>query len=914
MTLPLGRLAALGLGLAALALPATAAADTVTDTYTVPGTYTLAIPQYTTSVNVIANGAGGTDATGGGSSGSNGAGGVGAEVNETVPVGPGTPFAPGDSLTVIVGARGGGGHGGGGSELGGSGGDGGGPAVVADTTGTTTGLAIAAGGGGGGGRGGIDGDNGGAGGQGPGRDANGAAGTGIGHGSGGGAGDECGFVSRGAPGGSAGTATDAGGGGGGGDGACGGAGGAAGGAGGGGGGGGGAGASFMAPTGVGTIGLTGFNRDASVTLHFTRGDVAPQITSAASASVPLSAGTVRIPVSANGAPASRFSLSGAPSWLSIDSATGVISGTIPPLTAGHFTFTITADNGVGAAATQAFTLDVTGPPVAVTPPRPLQGNVGLPLGATLAAGGGAGPITWSVAGGPLPPGLVLASNGQFGGTPAQVGSFTFTARATDSAAPTADSATEPVTVIVSPRVLAVSTTSLPGTIVGAGYEQSLSAAMSIGRLTWSVASGSLPPGLSLLPVGKIVGTPTTAGTYPFTLRVTDSSTPAPMTATAKLTLVVGPKVQAAVYVVNGANSAVHSFSLDANGNSAPLTSLAGTATGLNGTSAVTIAPDGRTYVASANNNQIAEYPYGASGNVKPDAVLAGEDTGLASPQALVLDGQGRLYVANAAANSVTVYAPGASGDAKPVSVIGGPHTGLNTPQGLTFDLAGHLWVANTSANSLTEYAAGANGDVAPIDTITGFATRLNGPQGIVLDTTGNLLVADTYDNSITEFQPSASGNVLPIRRIAGASTGLSFPVGVDVDAAGNVWVSNQFGGVEAFTFPSNGNRTPFADITGPATGLAAPGRLAVAPPLSVRTAKLPRARAGRAYAATLRANLGTTPYRWRVRSLPRGLRLRAGRISGRPAHAGTYRLTVRVSDASHPVMRATRRLTLKVAS
>jgi hypothetical protein len=246
-------------------------------------------------------------------------------------------------------------------------------------------------------------------------------------------------------------------------------------------------------------------------------------------------------------------------------------------------------------------------------------------------------------------------------------------------------------------------------------------------------------------------------------------------------------------------------------------------------------------------------------------------------------------------------------------VIGGPRTGLSGPGGLTVDGGGRLWVANTSGNRLTEYAAGATGDAAPIGTIAGPATRLNGPQGIVLDATGNLLVADTYDNSIAEFQPGASGNALPVRRIAGPNTGLSFPVGVDVDAAGNVWVSNQFAGVEAFAFASNGNQTPFANITGPATGLAAPGRLAVAPPLSVRTAKLPRARAGRAYAATLRADLGTMPYRWRVRSLPRGLRLRGGRIVGRPAPAGTYRLTVRVSDASHPVMRATRRLTLKVA-
>ena len=123
-----------------------------------------------------------------------------------------------------------------------------------------------------------------------------------------------------------------------------------------------------------------------------------------------------------------------------------------------------------------------------------------------------------------------------------------------------------------------------------------------------------------------------------------------------------------------------------------------------------------------------------------------------------------------------------------------------------------------------------------------------------------------------------------------------------------------FAGVEAFAPLANGNATPFADITGPATGLAAPERLAVAPPLSVRTTKLPRARAGHRYAAKLRANLGTTPYRWRVRALPRGLRLRGGRIVGRPRHAGTYRITVRVRDASHPAMRVARRLTLKVAS
>ena len=46
--------------------------------------------------------------------------------------------------------------------------------------------------------------------------------------------------------------------------------------------------------------------------------------------------------------------------------------------------------------------------------------------------------------------------------------------------------------------------------------------------TWS-ASGALPPGLKLATTGAITGTPTKAGTYPFTAHVVDSSHP-PLTA------------------------------------------------------------------------------------------------------------------------------------------------------------------------------------------------------------------------------------------------------------------------------------------------------------------------------------------------------------------------------------------------
>lgn len=469
--------------------------------------------------------------------------------------------------------------------------------------------------------------------------------------------------------------------------------------------------------------------------------------------------------------------------------------------------------------------------------------------------------------------------------------------------------------VIRPTALAVATGSLPAATAGKSYAQRLTAVAGSGTLKWSLAGGALPPGLALSAGGSITGTPTTAGTSTFTVKVTDSATPTAMKATARLSIVVRAQVQAAVYVVNGGNSAVHSYALGASGNVAPLTALAGAATGLNGTSAVTIGPDGRVYVASANDQSIREYPYGATGNVAPDAIIAGGATGLASPQALALDAQGRLYVANAAANSVTVYAPGATGDATPVAMLSGAHTGLSNPSALTIDGQGRLWVANLAADTLTAYKAAADGDIAPLATIQGAATQLNGPQGLALDAAGNLLVANTYGESIIEFATSAVGNAAPLRTIAGAATGLSFPIGVDADAAGHIYVSNQYAGVSEFAATASGNAAPTATIFGSATGLSAPGRLAVAPPLSVRTTTLPRARVHARYSARLRASLGTTPYRWVVTSghLPAGIRLHAGRLEGRPLRRGEHRFTVRVTDSSHPAMRASRRLAIAVA-
>ncbi|HLE37045.1 MAG TPA: putative Ig domain-containing protein, partial [Candidatus Acidoferrales bacterium] len=82
------------------------------------------------------------------------------------------------------------------------------------------------------------------------------------------------------------------------------------------------------------------------------------------------------------------------------------------------------------------------------------------------------------------------------------------------------------TVVVAPTI---TTTSLPGGTVGVFYSQTLNATGGTGTYTWNIiaGSGSLPPGLSLaLATGVISGTPSTGGSYPFTVQVTDSANPA----------------------------------------------------------------------------------------------------------------------------------------------------------------------------------------------------------------------------------------------------------------------------------------------------------------------------------------------------------------------------------------------------
>jgi large repetitive protein len=233
---------------------------------------------------------------------------------------------------------------------------------------------------------------------------------------------------------------------------------------------------------------------------------------------------------------------------------GDIVGGTPTTLSGGSSFTVEGTGDQGQPLYQAYS-------IAVDQNQPLA--VVLPaIGSTLSPGmvggtyaqdfflsGGAGPYTWSVASGQLPPGLTLQTfsdprdaSDELAGTPTTAGTYTFTMRLTDY---NGQQATQQFTLTIDPPLQITTTTLATGT-VGAPYSHDLDLIAHGGTppYNWFIEGsiGQLPPGLTLDTTAPdfnnvLAGTPTKAGTYTFTMQVQDSQD---NTTSATLTITINP--------------------------------------------------------------------------------------------------------------------------------------------------------------------------------------------------------------------------------------------------------------------------------------------------------------------------------------------------------------------------------------
>jgi hypothetical protein len=144
--------------------------------------------------------------------------------------------------------------------------------------------------------------------------------------------------------------------------------------------------------------------------------------------------------------------------------------------------------------------------------------------------GGTAPYSFVPAG--LPPGLTFTTlntfSGSLSGTPTQAGVGTFALQVIDSQNQITQLSYTLTVNNVGGGAITISPATLPAGTNGTLYSQNLSAGSGTPPFTWG-GSGTLPPGIQLgsstSNAVTLSGTPTTAGTYNFSITVSDSSNP-----------------------------------------------------------------------------------------------------------------------------------------------------------------------------------------------------------------------------------------------------------------------------------------------------------------------------------------------------------------------------------------------------
>lgn len=201
-----------------------------------------------------------------------------------------------------------------------------------------------------------------------------------------------------------------------------------------------------------------------------------------------------------------------------------------PSEVGTFPLTVFVEDADGQVAVRDFALVVqaSGPMLQLMTTSLPPARVAEVYAGPLLARGGQPPYRWRLSQGDLPRGLFLSSTGTPGttisGTPFEATTARFEVEVTDQQGTRSARA---FVLEVQPEIfpLRLTTTQLPDGLAGGLYQAELFAEGGVPPYTWSVASGTLPPGVQLDPAGtpatQLSGQPTQAGSYVAEILVQD---------------------------------------------------------------------------------------------------------------------------------------------------------------------------------------------------------------------------------------------------------------------------------------------------------------------------------------------------------------------------------------------------------
>ncbi|MFK7698670.1 autotransporter domain-containing protein [Pseudomonas caspiana] len=564
----------------------------------------------------------------------------------------------------------------------------------------------------------------------------------------------------------------------------------------------------------------------------------------------------------------------------------VASGATSPaitLTTGQNTISVTGTAQDGST-TQLYTITVT---------RALAAPDANNVTATVAANSSGNPITLALTGGTATS-VAVASNPLHGVATANGTSMTYTPTAgysgTDSFTYTANNATgssspATVSITVTQPTLALTPSSLPGGQIGTSYSQSFSAAGGTAPYSYA-SSGTVPTGLNFDSAnGVLNGTPTSVGSYNFTITVTDHHGATGSTA-------YSVNISAGALPVAGAVSAT----VAANASTPVILALSG---GSASSVAVASAPLHGSAIASGTS--ITYTPMTGYSGTDSFTYTASNASGTSSSATVSLTVTAPTLVLTPAAGTLPSGQAGMT-YSQSLSTSGGSapyrYAGTGVPTGLSLDsvngtLSGTPVSAGTynlSVSVTDQHGAVGNanyrlniaGGPLPVANPVSAAIAANSSASVALSLAGGTATSVAVASAPTHGTAVASGLTITYTPVAG------------------------FSGADSFTYTaSNASGTSPAATVNVTISAAS---LIVSP----APGSLPAATVGASYAQALSVSGGTSPYRFNATGLPSGLNIDAssGTISGIPSNAGPATFTVQITDASSATLNVTYNLSI----